>query len=171
MYAARCRSLVEDGAKSRRVLKAVASRTIALGETHEIRIVEGHPEILVSVCFLFHRDHAESAVVEHDDDQIETESHCRLDFLAVHSEATIAGDHNNLTLWIYELGGNCRGQTDAHRAQRVVDKHRIGLACVEVARRPQHVDPVVERQDVFIPHEIAQTGNQMALFGRERSIC
>ena len=90
-----------------------------------------------------------------------------LHLLAVHHEAAVAADRHHLAVGIDHLRRHRRGQAGAHRRQRIVEQHRVGLARRIIAREPDLVDAVVEADDAVRRHRLAHLLDQAGREDRE----
>ena len=100
-----------------------------------------------------------------------------LELLAVHHEAAVAADRHHPAVRIEHRGHHRRRQARAHRRQRVVEQQRVGDARAVVAREPDLVHAVVERDDAVLGHHLAHVahdalrGRREALLGRAGRRC
>ena len=119
-------------------------------------------------------DHAVARVVEDDDDDVQLHPHRRLELLGIHHEAAVAAERDALARRLDHLGGECGvrrgnvgsdegmwgrawdrshlggdrgGEAGAHRRQRVVEQHGVGLEGGVRARDVDLVHAVVEAED------------------------
>src|SRR4029453_8362267 len=98
------------------------------------------------VRFLVFADGGENAVVHHQDDELGAVAHGRGDFLAVHHEAAVTGNGDDLAPGVCE--GCCHGCGDSHAHGAVAGCGQgICRVVVQVACGPQRVVPGTEGQD------------------------
>ncbi len=87
--------------------------------------------------------------------EIELQSLRGLKLLAVHHEAAVAGDHQHAAFRIEQSRHHPGRQTGPHRCQRIVEQKRVCDVGAVVARKPDLVHPVIERDDAVGWHDLS----------------
>jgi len=104
---------------------------------------------------------------DHDDD-VRPEALCRLHFLDVHEEASVAANGEDSSRRVDHAGGDGAWQGEAHRAEAIWNQNRIGLVRVEVTCDPHLVRADIGEQDVLGAHGLA--GVPEDLLGTNRTL-
>jgi len=129
---------------------AVALCAVGLGVLDKVGVVEVETKVVEAAVLLLPLDHAKGVVVDEKDDEVLEQTHGRLELLRVHHEAAVAAHDHDLTLWVDQLGGNARRQTSTHGGEGIVQQDRVGNVRLVVAREPELVHAVVEREDCVV---------------------
>lgn len=153
-----------------RLFDAVADGSDAFGEFDEVRIGEIDVGVMAELHVLLPLDEAVAAVVEDEGDEIRAQTVSRFKLLAVHHEAGVAGNRQDLLVGMDELGGNGAGDGDAHGGEAVGNNARIGLIAVVVAGDPDLVGADVGNDDVVFAHDPAAVDEGLLRLDRERLI-
>ena len=128
---------------------------VALGVFDEIRVAEGEAPIREAVDRLLPADHAVGGILEDQHHEVEPEADRRLHLLRVHHEAAVAADREHAPVRVEQLRHHGRGQAGAHGRERVVEEERVGDVGAVVAREPDLVHAVVERDDAVARDHLA----------------
>ena len=121
----------------------------ARGERREVRVDEvGAGDAARIVPLLVHPDRPVHAVVDDEHDDRRVVLHRGRELLAGHQEVAVAGDRNDVSLGVEELGRHGRGHAVAHRAARRRELRRVAPELVEAVRPDREVAGAVREDRV-----------------------
>jgi len=110
---------LERGHEIRRAFDPVALRAKGLCIFHEVRVGEADIPATAETTFLMPFDQSVFAVIPDHDHECELMAKRCFDFLRVHHKSGIAGNGENATFRIDQLGGQRTWQCDAHGGETV----------------------------------------------------
>lgn len=95
-------------------------------------------------------DHPVGAVVQEDDDDIESETDCRLQVSEIHYESSVSRDAYDLRIGILHLRDDGGREPGTHRGERIIQDDRIRDVGRVIPCDPYLVEAVIEGDDGII---------------------
>ena len=106
-------------------------------------------------------DHAEDGVVHNDNLHIDVVVRHRRKFLAVHHDAAVARDEDNLLVGVRELRADRGGQPVAHRAETARGEEVARRMAAEELCRPHLMLPHIRNADRILRNELTHTTDEL----------
>ncbi len=88
------------------LVQSMSNRAIRLRVLHKVWIRKVESKVFKPHRLLFPLDHAVPTVVDNDDDEMQSKSYGRFQFLRIHHESAVAAHRDDRSIRIDELGGH-----------------------------------------------------------------